>query len=132
MTIDDKGNEDAGPAEDLAVDGYYWSSLLTEGGEGTCTSFSLNGDKITCIGGFYYNEDIEKGGEMGESRLLDSESCTFLLNDQTQYMSVGGDNPDEYMSRDEFMNYLDEVKDSGLGLIFYVENGAVTKAVISS
>ena len=55
-----------------------------------------------------------------------------MINDKTEFQAVGGMAPAQKFTKEDFLKYLEECKDTGLALIIYVEDGIAKTVEISS
>lgn len=77
----------------------------------------------------YYKDpsDYENAKE-----IENKEEQKFVIDDNTTFEAVGGTAPAKEMTRDEFVKYFEEVKETGLALIIFVEDGVAKSVSISS
>lgn len=121
----------------LTEDGKYSTSLIASlKGKGddyiTATSYAakIEDDKLIISGSFDYYKDPSDYENAKE--IENKEDQKFVINDDTVFEAVGGMAPAKEMTRDEFVKYFEEVKESGLALIIFVENGVAKSVSISS
>lgn len=131
---DKESKEDENTLKD---DGKYVTSLIASlKGEGkdyiTSTAYEakIEDDKLIVSGSFDYLKDPADYENVKE--IENKEDNSFLIDDDTVFEAVGGMAPAKEMTRDEFVKYFEEVKESGLGLIIFVENGVAKSVSISS
>ncbi|MFO3715636.1 hypothetical protein [Anaerococcus cruorum] len=109
-------------------DGLYFSSLASsKNGERDeefnspyLANLKIEGDTLTVDGTIDYlvnPEDFESA---------ENASYNFKLSDDVTLQAVGGLAEPEYFSKEEFVEYYQKVKDSGLALKIEVKDGVVT------
>lgn len=118
-------------------DGKYVTTLMAklqgepdEYLETSAYASNIEDDKLIVSGSFDLYANPENYDEVEHFENL--EDHKFVINDQTEFQAVGGTAPAEKFTREEFLDYIEKVKDSGLALIIMVENGVVTTVSISS
>lgn len=118
-------------------DGKYVTTLMAklqgepdEYLETSAYATNIEDDKLIVSGSFDLYANPENYDEVEHFENL--EDHKFVINDQTEFQAVGGTAPAEKFTREEFLDYIEKVKDSGLALIIMVENGVVTTVSISS
>lgn len=118
-------------------DGLYFSSLASsKNGERSddfqspyLANLKIEGDTLTVEGTIDYlvnPEDFESTDK------YENASYNFKLSDDVTLQAVGGLAEPEYFSKEEFVEYYQKVKDSGLALKIHVENGIVTTVSFAS
>lgn len=117
-------------------DGVYYSTLmsslkgeLSEYDTPSVYETDLNSETLTVKGSLNYHED---GKNEDNPDILANSTYTFKVNDATVYKTVGGGSPGEEYSLEDFNNFLNETKDSGLALFIYVKDGYLTEVDVSS
>ncbi len=112
---------------------YYGGTLLQTdlgGCNAYVTSVKIKGKKLI-VKGTLHKAASEKGYIDGRSTLLKCKKRTFKMTGSCKFYSRGGEDPDERMSKSEFLSVASQY--SGLWLCFYTnKSGKVTKIVISS
>lgn len=118
-------------------DGKYVTSMIAElKGEAddyitsTAYDYKIEDDKFIVSGSFDYHEDPEDFENSEE--IKNEKEQKFTINDETVFQAVGGMAPAKDFSREDFLKYLDECKNSGLALIIFVEDGIAKTVQISS
>lgn len=118
-------------------DGKYVTTLMAklqgepdEYLETSAYASNIEDDKLIVSGSFDLYANPENYDEVEHFENL--EDHKFVINDQTEFQAVSGTAPAEKFTREEFLDYIEKVKDSGLALIIMVENGVVTTVSISS
>lgn len=118
-------------------DGKYVTTLMAklqgepdEYLETSAYASNIEDDKLIVSGSFDLYANPENYDEVEHFENL--EDHKFVINDQTEFQAVGGTAPAEKFTREEFLDYIEKVKDSGLALIIMVENGVATTVSISS
>ena len=118
-------------------DGKYVTTLMAklqgepdEYLETSAYASNIEDDKLIVSGSFDLYANPENYDEVEHFENL--ENHKFVINDQTEFQAVGGTAPAEKFTREEFLDYIEKVKDSGLALIIMVENGVATTVSISS
>lgn len=131
---DKESKEDENTLKD---DGKYVTSLIASlKGEGkdyiTSTAYEakIEDDKLIVSGSFDYLKDPADYENVKE--IENKEDNSFLIDDDTVFEAVGGMAPAKEMTRDEFVKYFEEVKETGLALIIFVEDGQAKSVSISS
>lgn len=130
--------KDQTKAEDaLTEDGKYSTSLIASlKGKGddyiSATSYAakIEDDKLIVSGSFDYYKDPSDYENAKE--IENKEEQKFVIDDNTTFEAVGGTAPAKEMTRDEFVKYFEEVKETGLALIIFVEDGMAKSVSISS
>lgn len=130
--------KDQTKAEDaLTEDGKYSTSLIASlKGKGddyiSATSYAakIEDDKLIVSGSFDYYKDPSDYENAKE--IENKEEQKFVIDDNTTFEAVGGTAPAKEMTRDEFVKYFEEVKETGLALIIFVEDGVAKSVSISS
>ncbi|MDD6350954.1 MAG: hypothetical protein PUG16_00955 [Lachnospiraceae bacterium] len=115
----------------MQTSGIYMGALCdaAQAFDWYCTSVDLNDDLVTCTGKFLYTVNFET---ISDSNNQYFENPAFRITENTKYATIGGEDPEEYMSRDEFFTYVQQCMGSGLDLDFTVTDGVVTKIEIAS
>lgn len=118
-------------------DGKYVSTLISKfKGEpcdyitSTAYAYKIEDDRFIISGSLDYfknPDDYENATE-----IKNETEQRFVINDKTEFEAVGGMAPAKKFSREDFLKYLEECKDSGLALIIFVENGVAKTVAISS
>ena len=118
-------------------DGKYVTTLMAklkgepdEYLETSAYAYKIEDDKFIVSGRIELYED--PGNYEKVEKFENEEDHTFVIDENTEFQAVGGMAPAEKFTREEFLNYLEECKDSGLALIIMVENGLATTVSISS
>lgn len=118
-------------------DGKYVTTLMAklkgepdEYLETSVYAYKIEDDKFIVSGAFDLYEDLENIDKV--EHFENEEDHKFVINDKTEFQAVGGTAPAQKFSKEEFLKYLEECKDSGLALIIFVEDGVATSVSISS
>lgn len=140
---DDKKEENSNeknPEEDSKLhekDGKYVTTMIAKlKGEAdeyitaTGYDYKFEDDKFLVSGSLEFFENPEDYENFEE--VENQADHAFVINDQTEFQAVGGTAPAQKFTKEEFLNYLEECKDSGLALIIFVEDGVATSVSISS
>ena len=116
---------------------YYTTLAIGEGseyyGDMVVKEYSFEGQTMTIIASFGYYPALDSEGNLSDT-MLDIETTTVVLPLDNAYLyTSGGDVDDQpFDSLDDFKTYLDQVKNSGLGLIIRIENNEVISVGITS
>lgn len=118
-------------------DGLYFSTLASsKNGERDeefnspyLANLKIEGDTLTVEGTIDYlvNPDDFESAEKYENA-----AYNFKLSDNVTLQAVGGLAEPEYFSKEEFVEYYQKVKDSGLALKIEVKDGVVTTVSFAS
>lgn len=114
-------------------DGLYEASLMSSlngkyDGMGSIYKVEINNDTLTVHGSLSYLKDPNT-----ESiEILNNNTYNFKLTNKTIYQASGGQEDNKKMSKDEFIKYINELLDSGLGLNITLEKGLVSFLEITS
>ncbi|WP_311491379.1 hypothetical protein [uncultured Anaerococcus sp.] len=118
-------------------DGKYVTTLVSKfKGEpsdyitSTAYAYKIEDDRFIVSGSFDYfknPDDYENA-----TAIKNETEQRFVITDKTEFEAVGGMAPAKKFSREDFLKYLEECKDSGLALIIFVENGVAKTVSISS
>lgn len=118
-------------------DGKYVTTLMAklkgepdEYLETSVYAYKIEDDKFIVSGAFDLYEDLENIDKV--EHFENEEDHKFVINDKTEFQAVGGTAPAQKFTKEEFLKYLEECKDSGLALIIFVEDGIATSVSISS
>ena len=118
-------------------DGKYVTTLIAKlKGEAddyitsTAYAYKIEDDKFVISGSFDYHEDPDNYEKVEE--IKNEEDHKFVINDKTEFQAVGGMAPAQKFTKEDFLKYLEDCKDTGLALIIYVEDGIVKTVEISS
>lgn len=118
-------------------DGKYVTTLIAKlKGEAddyitsTAYAYKIEDDKFVISGSFDYHEDPDNYEKVEE--IKNEEDHKFVINDKTEFQAVGGMAPAQKFTKEDFLKYLEDCKDTGLALIIYVEDGVVKTVEISS
>lgn len=145
----EEGNEESKPAstaeaaegeDDLVLeegDGLYFSSLVaSKNGERDpefdspfLYDLKIEDDILTLDGSIDYRENPD---DRENSQPYENGSYNFKLSPDVVFQGVGGTAEPKYYTTEEFIEFYNEVKDSGLALFLDVENGLVTTVSVSS
>ena len=93
-------------------------------------AYKFEDDRFVVSGSFDYLENPEDYEKVEE--IKNEEDHKFVINDKTVFQAVGGMAKPEIFTKEDFLKYLEECKDTGLALIIFVENGVATSVSISS
>ena len=63
---------------------------------------------------------------------VDKDTYIIAIDSNTKYLAGGGEDDPEVMSKDQFIEYINQLMDSGLGLRIVIENGYATEMGIWS
>ena len=118
-------------------DGLYFSTLAaSKNGERDeefnspyLANLKIEGDTLTVDGTIDYLVNPE---DFESAEKYENASYNFKLSDDVTLQAVGGLAEPEYFSKEEFVEYYQKVKDSGLALKIHVENGIVTTVSFAS
>lgn len=70
--------------------------------------------------------------DLSDYTVLGKEAYIFVVNSDTQYLTGGGTEEPAYMSKEEFIDYVNDLMNSGLGLHITIEDGIATEVGIWS
>lgn len=96
----------------------------------TAYDYKFEDDRFVVSGSFDYLENPEDYEKVEE--IKNEEDHKFVINDKTVFQAVGGMAKPEIFTKEDFLKYLEDCKDTGLALIIFVENGVATSVSISS
>lgn len=96
----------------------------------TAYEYKFEDDRFVVSGSFDYLENPEDYEKVEE--IENEEDHKFVINDKTVFQAVGGMAKPEIFTKEDFLKYLEECKDTGLALIIFVEDGVATSVSISS
>ena len=135
---DKKIQEDSpSESEDFLANGQYLTILASESGgkaQGTigyCQEAFADAstNTFTIKGSLSYSEDI---GAFDSYEIMANSTYDFSFDENTTFQATSGMAEPHIMTVDEFNAYLEECKDTGLGLVLVIENDLVKSASISS
>mgnify|MGYP006971056353 CR=1 FL=1 len=142
---DDSSSEEASEVSEPTDDGLtyqerngsYVSTLIASknGARDEATSIATLSDLqildgvLKVNGSFDYRENPENYDNFEE---LANAEYNFRIDENTEFSSGGGMAEPTYYTLEEFKEFYNEVKESGLGLIIEVENGIAKSVVVSS
>ncbi len=89
---------------------------------------TLENNTLTISGATNYRNYVEQD----PISISDDETVSYTVTEDTVYVIYSGEADPEYMTQDEFAEYLTQVMDSGLSFEISVTDGVVTEASISS
>lgn len=123
--------------EDFPANGQYLTILASESGgkaQGTIgycqEAFADQATStFTIKGSLSYNEEV---GAFDDYQIMANSTYDFSFDEDTVFQATSGMAEPQIMTVDEFNSYLEECKDTGLGLVLVIENGLVKSASISS
>lgn len=123
--------------EDFLADGQYLTILASESGgkaQGTigyCQEAFADASTstFTIKGSLSYSEEV---GAFDDYQIMANSTYDFSFDEDTVFQATSGMAEPQIMTVDEFNSYLEECKDTGLGLVLVIENGLVKSASISS
>ena len=118
-------------------DGLYFSTLAaSKNGERDeefnspyLANLKIEGDTLTVDGTIDYLVNPE---DFESAEKYENASYNFKLSDDVTLQAVGGLAEPEYFSKEEFVEYYQKVKDSGLALKIEVKDGVVTTVSFAS
>lgn len=135
----DSTKEEDSPSEneDSLANGQYLTILASESGgkaQGTigyCQEAFADAstNTFTIKGSLSYSEDI---GAFDSYEIMANSTYDFSFDENTTFQATSGMAEPHIMTVDEFNAYLEECKDTGLGLVLVIENDLVKSASISS
>lgn len=135
---DKKIQEDSpSESEDFLADGQYLTILASESGgkaQGTigyCQEAFADASTstFTIKGSLSYSEEV---GALDDYQITANSTYDFSFDEDTVFQATSGMAEPHIMTVDEFNSYLEECKDTGLGLVLVIENGLIKSASISS
>lgn len=137
---EDDSKEESEPSDEMIVeerDGRYFSTLMaSKNGErsedfnaGFVSNLTIEDDVLTVDGTIYYLVDLEN---TEDDEKYDKGSFHFKLSPEVKLQSAGGDQEPTVYTKEEFLQFYEDVKDSGLALFIDVKDGLVTLVSISS
>lgn len=136
----DDSKEESDPSDEMIIeerDGRYFSTLMaSKNGErsedfnaGFVSNLTIEDDVLTVDGTIDYLVDLEN---TEDDEKYDKGSFHFNLSPDVKLQSAGGDQEPTVYTKEEFLKFYEDVKDSGLALFIDVEDGLVTLVSISS
>lgn len=136
----DDSKEESEPSDEMIIeerDGRYFSTLMaSKNGErsedfnaGFVSNLTIEDDVLTVDGTIDYLVDLEN---TEDDEKYDKGSFHFNLSPDVKLQSAGGDQEPTVYTKEEFLKFYEDVKDSGLALFIDVEDGLVTLVSISS
>lgn len=135
----DSTKEEDSPSEneDSLANGQYLTILASESGgkaQGTigyCQEAFADAstNTFTIKGSLSYSEEV---GAFDSYEIMPNSTYDFSFDKDTVFQATSGMADPHIMTVDEFNSYLEECKDTGLGLVLVIENGLVKSASISS
>ena len=136
---EDKKIQEDSPSEnrDFLANGQYLTILASESGgkaQGTigyCQEAFADASTstFTIKGSLSYSEEV---GALDDYQIMANSTYEFSFDEDTVFQATSGMAEPQIMTVDEFNSYLEECKDTGLGLVLVIENGLVKSASISS
>ncbi|WP_306484187.1 hypothetical protein, partial [Anaerococcus sp.] len=135
---DEKIQEDStSENRDFLANGQYLTILASESGgkaQGTigyCQEAFADASTstFTIKGSLSYSEEV---GAFDDYQIMANSTYDFSFDEDTVFQATSGMAEPQIMTVDEFNSYLEECKDTGLGLVLVIENGLVKSASISS
>lgn len=136
---EDKKIQKDSPSEnrDFLANGQYLTILASESGgkaQGTigyCQEAFADAstNTFTIKGSLSYSEEV---GAFDSYEIMANSTYDFSFDEDTVFQATSGMAEPHIMTVDEFNSYLEECKDTGLGLVLVIENGLVKSASISS
>lgn len=139
-TSNPEKQEEASDKEDINYqerDGSYISNLIAskngdrdpQAGLTSLANLKVDGETLTLEGTIDYLKDPNS---YDNSEEYDKASYNFKLTSDTKFQAVGGMADPEIFTKEEFVDYYQGVKDSGLALKIEVKDGVVTTVSIAS
>ena len=136
----DDSKEESEASDEMIIeerDGRYFSTLMaSKNGErsedfdaGFVSNLTIEDDILTVDGTIDYLVDLENTEDVEK---YDKGSFHFNLSPDVKLQSAGGDQEPTVYTKEEFLQFYEDVKDSGLALIIDVKDGLVTLVSISS
>lgn len=136
----DDSKEESEPSDEMIIeerDGRYFSTLMaSKNGErsedfnaGFVSNLTIEDDVLTVDGTIDYLVDLEN---TEDDEKYDKGSFHFKLSPEVKLQSAGGDQEPTVYTKEEFLQFYEDVKDSGLALFIDVKDGLVTLVSISS
>ena len=137
---EDDSKEESEPSDEMIIeerDGRYFSTLMaSKNGErsedfnaGFVSNLTIEDDVLTVDGTIDYLVDLEN---TEDDEKYDKGSFHFNLSPDVKLQSAGGDQEPTVYTKEEFLKFYEDVKDSGLALLIDVKDGLVTLVSISS
>lgn len=136
---EDKKIQEDSPSENrnFLANGQYLTILASESGgkaQGTigyCKEAFADPSTstFTIKGSLSYSEEV---GAFDSYEIMANSTYDFSFDEDTVFQATSGMAEPHIMTVDEFNSYLEECKDTGLGLVLVIENGLVKSASISS
>lgn len=136
---EDSTSKEKSPSEneDFLADGQYLTILASEsagkaqGSIGYCQEAFADSstNTFTIKGSLSYTEEVRT---FNNYEIMANSTYEFSFDENTTFQATSGMAEPHIMTTEEFNAYLEECKDTGLGLVLVVENGLVKSASISS
>ncbi len=132
---------DSSSFEYTSDDGSYYSTLLSKEngkpdslGYGTTYDVSIDNNTLTICGSILYTDTSKTDKSTGKhpETLINNTTTYFTIDSNTVFETTGGDSDASTMTKNEFIKYLPQIKDSGLGLSITIKNGVVVTIAIAS
>lgn len=122
---------------DFLANGQYLTILASESGgkaQGTigyCQEAFADASTstFTIKGSLSYSEEV---GAFDDYQIMANSTYDFSFDEDTVFQATSGMAEPHIMTVDEFNAYLEECKDTGLGLVLVIENGHLKSVSISS
>lgn len=148
--LENKKEQEESPSEDEKIqedstsenrnslaNGQYLTILASESGgkaQGTigyCQEAFADASTstFTIKGSLSYSEEV---GAFDDYQIIANSTYDFSFDEDTVFQATSGMAEPQIMTVDEFNAYLEECKDTGLGLVLVIENGLIKSASISS
>ncbi|WP_073997061.1 hypothetical protein [Anaerococcus urinomassiliensis] len=139
-TTPDDSKEESEVGDKMIIeerDGRYFSTLMaSKNGKrsedfdaGFVSNLTIEDDVLTVDGTIDYLVDLENTEDVEK---YDKGSFHFNLSPDVKLQSAGGDQEPTVYTKEEFLQFYEDVKDSGLALFIDVKDGIVTLVSISS
>ena len=139
-TSNPEKQEEASDKEDINYqerEGSYISNLIAskngdrdpQAGLTSLANLKVDGETLTLEGTIDY---LKNPDSYDNSEEYNKASYNFKLTSDTKFQAVGGMADPEIFTKEEFVDYYQGVKDSGLALKIEVKDGVVTTVSIAS
>lgn len=133
------GVQEQSASSDTVADGFYYGSLYSDGkdrigvadewGNLPCIVYDtrIEGDKLIITGSMTYT--VTNDSE--ERETSDDMEHTFVFDDNTDFRWVVGPDDFDHFTAEEFIDAMEDIKDTGLALTVEIENGVATLVSVS-
>ncbi len=126
--------------ENMTEDGYYYSNMWTKTNgrinvlgdtlQGCACEYDYSDSYFITYGSANYSNELMFS--FTKENILDTAYRAYKIDSTTSFVAISGEEEPKYFSAQDFLQYAEQCKDTGLSFIVHVSAGIATEICISS